>query len=185
MHPTKNVVIVATIAVAPTLTAPQHVHPLQMWIMYSEVSLSTDATHPSTLLGVYALLHSLGIPVGFVTESQLASGTVARDIANRGEVLVLPTGTSCVGDVAAARLGEVAANVSEGVVVVGITSQLDNTLARDERCRLVSAQEAARRAWVRAAPRFIPVDTSQVSRQLNCVRVCVCVCVSVCVCVCA
>lgn len=149
-----------------------------MWIIYSEVSLSTDATHPSTMLGVYALLHSMGITVGFVTESQLVSGSIAKDIAARGEVLVLPTGTSCVGDAAAALLGEVAANVSEGVVVVGIASQLDSTLARDERCRLVSTQEAARRAWVRAAARFVPIDTSEVSRVKSVQTVCVCVCVS-------
>jgi hypothetical protein len=135
-------------------------HP-QVWIFYSETSLSVDATHPSTLLGVYALLHDLGVAVGFATEALLASGAVGKDV-DGGAVLVVPTGATCVSDTAAAIIGELAvANNSRSggaVVVVGTASQLSSTLDRGLGCAPVSSQEAERRSWVHQLARFVPVD---------------------------
>jgi hypothetical protein len=113
----------------------------QVNLLYSQESLAMDPTHIDSIYSTYSLLHSLGVPIGFVSTALPIDTSVPLLIA----------GSSYVPEVAQLALREA---VREGAKIF---SAGNRTLlfAFDERG--VPSKDASR-AWAMALP-HLPIDT--------------------------
>eukprot|EP00041_Stephanoeca_diplocostata_P001039 m.18632 g.18632 ORF g.18632 m.18632 type:complete len:832 (-) comp11532_c0_seq2:2495-4990(-) len=115
--------------------------PPQVWLVYAASGyFVNEATASGTLLGVYSLLHSLGVPIGFATESDLVRGALfdshasnvsSHGAAGPGSVYIIATNTTYLATSAVAALQEKQKSGAT-VLLVGEEADVERTLRFDD-----------------------------------------------------